>query len=35
LAKLKGQYARLTAAEARRLLKLWMVRAPSPVPKVH
>ena len=35
LAKLKGQYARLTAAEARRLLKLWMVRAPSPTPKVH
>jgi uncharacterized protein (DUF2336 family) len=36
LAKLKGQYALLTAGEARRLLKLWMVKLPSqPAPKVH
>jgi len=32
LAKLKGQYAKLTAADARRLLKLWMVKSPSPKP---
>jgi uncharacterized protein (DUF2336 family) len=36
LAKLKGQYALLTAGEARRLLRLWMVKLPSqPAPKVH
>ena len=33
LAKLKDQYARLAAADARRLLKLWTVRAPSSGPK--
>lgn len=35
LAKLQGQYAKLSAPDARRLLKLWTVRSPSPSPKVH
>jgi uncharacterized protein (DUF2336 family) len=35
LARLKGQYAKLTAADARRLLRLWMVKLPSPAPRSH
>jgi len=36
LAKLKGEYAKLSAGDARRLLKLWTIRSPSqPAPKVH
>jgi len=35
LARLKGQYAKLTAAEARRLLRLWMIKPPSPAPRSH
>jgi uncharacterized protein (DUF2336 family) len=35
LAKLKDQYAKLTVADARRLLKLWTVRSPSSAPKSH
>ena len=35
LAKLKGQYAKLLPADARRLLKLWMIKSPSPAPKLH
>jgi uncharacterized protein (DUF2336 family) len=35
LARLKGQYAKLTAAEARRLLRLWMVKPPAPAPRSH
>jgi hypothetical protein len=35
LARLKGQYAKLTAADARRLLRLWMVKPPSPAPRSH
>lgn len=35
LAKLKHQYAKLTVADARRLLKLWTVRSPSSWPKPH
>jgi hypothetical protein len=34
-AKLRRQYAELTVDEARRLLRLWMVRAVAPVPKPH
>ena len=35
LAKLKGQYAKLLPADARRLLKLWMIKSPSPATKLH
>jgi hypothetical protein len=34
-AKLERQYAELTAENAHRLLKLWMVRAISPAPKMN
>jgi uncharacterized protein (DUF2336 family) len=34
-AKLKQQYAELTAENAHRLLRLWMVRAVSPAPKTN
>lgn len=35
LAKLQGQYAKLTPADARRLLKLWMVKLPLPPTQLH
>jgi uncharacterized protein (DUF2336 family) len=34
-AKLRRQYAELTADEADRLLRLWMVRSVAPAPKPH
>jgi hypothetical protein len=34
-AKLRRQYAELTADEARRLLRLWTVRAVAPASKPH
>jgi len=33
-AKLKGQYFKLTSADARRLLKLWAIKSPA-APKAH
>ena len=35
LAKLKRQFADLSAADARRLLRLWTVRSPSPTSKLN
>jgi hypothetical protein len=35
LAKLKGQFKKLTLEEAHRLLKLWTVRSASAPPSVH